>query len=218
MSQASSRTPTARDIANIAEAKVVSLPQNIMSLLVCVGLQHDPDEGDYAKDPWRKRETETITDALRFLGDEFERKFGAVVGKLSEELEEACKGLATALKRLMAELPKDATSASESDIVPIARQVHGEIAPAVGAFLGALFTQVVAHEKTSAKLAQDVDANALVQIDTIARQISLIAVNAAVEAARVGDAGSGFAVIASEIKALSEKSRHAVERMRTAIG
>ncbi len=43
-------------------------------------------------------------------------------------------------------------------------------------------------------------------ISDVSKQTNLIAMNAAVEAARSGDAGKGFAVIASEIKRLSDES------------
>lgn len=42
------------------------------------------------------------------------------------------------------------------------------------------------------------------QIAMISRSVRLVALNAAVEAARVGDAGRGFSVIAAEIKAQAE--------------
>ncbi|MEM6477700.1 MAG: methyl-accepting chemotaxis protein [Pseudomonadota bacterium] len=46
--------------------------------------------------------------------------------------------------------------------------------------------------------------SAMAQINAISRSVRLISLNAAVEAARVGDRGRGFSVIAGEIKTLAE--------------
>jgi len=55
-------------------------------------------------------------------------------------------------------------------------------------------------------------------VEDLAAQSNLLAVNAAIEAAKAGEHGKGFGVVAQEVKSLAEQSRQATNQVRTILG
>ncbi|WP_413470032.1 methyl-accepting chemotaxis protein [Pseudomonas marginalis] len=147
------------------------------------------------------------------------RESSAGIERQSLETDQA----ATAVNEMTAaveEVARNAVSASQStqDSQRSAKMGQERVTQTIASIekLSATVQQTGVEVEGLAKQAQDI-ARVVEVIRSIAEQTNLLALNAAIEAARAGEQGRGFAVVADEVRALAHRTQTSTQEIEQMI-
>jgi methyl-accepting chemotaxis protein len=156
-----------------------------------------------------------IVDTVSSASGELEAAAGTLT-KTAEVTQELSGSVAAASEQASANVQSVATATEEmtSSVNEISRQVQESSRIAGDAVKQARETDARINELSQAA---GRIGDVVKLITAIAEQTNLLALNATIEAARAGEAGRGFAVVASEVKQLASQTAKATDEISTQI-
>ena len=177
----------------------------------------------------RKQAEVTRKEEMRRLADEFDNVVGSIVSKQAElcaQMEQNSSHLAdkagqTVERSVAVSASTQQANANVQAVASATEELSASIQEISGQVTSAARLASEANHEVELTSQSVADLQRVLQevgsvtrlINDIAEQTNLLALNATIEAARAGEAGKGFAVVASEVKELASQTAKATEEI-----